>query len=111
VSDDEQREFHDEPATWTTQGFHAFHGRLERIEHKIDQLLRMETEMAIDQATFDTDLAALVTALGTLTSAVDALIASKPAADLTAEDQSVQAASQSVSDELAKLNPTPAPAA
>jgi hypothetical protein len=64
--------------------------------------------MAIDQATFDTDLAALVAAIGNLVAAVDALIASKPTADLTTEDQSVLTASQTVADELANLNPTPA---
>lgn len=65
--------------------------------------------MAIDQATFDTDLAALVAAIGDLIVAVDAAIASKPAADLSAEDQSVQAAAGTVADELAKLTPPPAP--
>lgn len=63
--------------------------------------------MTIDQATFDTDLAALVTAIGELETAVDTLIASKPAADLTAEDQSVQTAAASVSAELAKIAPAP----
>lgn len=65
--------------------------------------------MAIDQATFDQDLAALVSSITTLTTAVDALIASKPEADLTAEDTSVQAASAAVAAELAKLNPAPTP--
>lgn len=64
--------------------------------------------MTIDQETFDTDLAALVAAIGVLIQAVDAAIAAKPAADLTAEDQSVQDAAKSVSDELAKITP-PAP--
>ena len=63
--------------------------------------------MAIDQATFDTDLAALVSAIGSLVTAVDTLLANKPQADLTAEDQSVQAAAASVAAELAKLNPAP----
>lgn len=66
--------------------------------------------MAIDQSTFDNDLAALVAAIGTLVVAVDALIASKPAADFTAEDTSVQAAAKTVADELNKLNP-PTPVA
>lgn len=80
--------------------------------------------MALDQATFDTDLAALVqaitdeqTAVTNLTTAVDAWIASHPGVDLTAEDQAVQSAaasaaasSQALADELAKVTPAPAPA-
>jgi hypothetical protein len=61
--------------------------------------------MAIDQATFDTDLAALVQAITDLDTAVEALIASKSTADLTTEDQSVQTAAAAVADELAKLAP------
>lgn len=81
-----------------------------RIEEKIDHLERMMHRMAIDQATFDTDLAALVSAIGDLVVAVDALIESKSTADLTAEDSSVQDAAASVAAELAKLAP-PAPPA
>lgn len=73
--------------------------QLDRIEGKVDQL-------TIDQATFDTDLAALVASINTLVAAVEAL----PQTDLTAEDQSVKDAAQAVSDELAKLTP-PAPTA
>lgn len=74
------------------------------------QLDRIENKMAINQATFDTDLAALMGAIGTLVTAVDALLASTPAVDLTDEDKSVQAAAASVAAELNKLNPpTPVP--
>jgi chromosome segregation ATPase len=84
---------------------HERHERwLRRIEAKIDTLITKENKLSIDQATFDSDLAALVGAITSLESAVDAWIASHP--DLSAEDQSVQAAAQTVSDELAKLNPT-----
>jgi len=86
---------------------HALH----ELNEKLDHLLRIGEKMAVDQATFDTDLAALVTAIGTLTQSVDAWIASHPAADLTAEDQSVQAAAQAVADELAKIAPAAPPAA
>lgn len=65
--------------------------------------------MTIDQATFDTDLAALVGSVSNLTTTVDAWIASHP--DLSAEDQQVQQASQQVADELAKLQPQQTPPA
>jgi len=81
----------------------------ERIEHKLDSLIRKVEKMAVDQSTFDTDLAALVTAIGNLTAAVDALIASTPSVDLTAEDTSVQTAAAAVAAELAKITPAPAP--
>lgn len=81
----------------------------ERVERKLDHLLREVHKMTIDQATFDTDLAGLVTAVTNLTSAVDAWIASHPGVDLTAEDQAVQTASQALADELAKVTPAPAP--
>lgn len=93
---EEQRGEHDE---W----------KLDRVLEKLDHLERMMHRMAIDQATFDTDLAALVAAIGDLVVAVDALLASKPEVDLTAEDSSVQAAAASVAAELAKLAPAPAP--
>jgi hypothetical protein len=75
------------------------------INAKLDDILRRITSMAIDQATFDTDLAALVQAITDLDTAVEALIASKSTADLTTEDQSVQTAAAAVADELAKLAP------
>ena len=59
--------------------------------------------MAVDQATFDTDLAALVTAVEALIAAVKAL----PTEDLTAEDQVVINAANDVNAELQALNPTP----
>ena len=79
--------------------------QLESIQQSLDELNRKVDQMAIDQQTFDTDLAALVTAINNLDTAVDALIASKWAADLTAEDQSVQTAAAAVAAELAKLAP------
>jgi hypothetical protein len=82
---------------------------LESLNDKLDNIGRRLEAMAIDQATFDTDLAALVQAITDLDSAVDAWIASHP--DLSAEDQSVQTAAAAVSAELAKLAPPAAPAA
>jgi hypothetical protein len=75
------------------------------INAKLDDIIRRITSMAIDQATFDTDLAALVQAITDLDTAVEALIASKSTADLTTEDQSVQTAAAAVAEELAKLAP------
>lgn len=64
--------------------------------------------MAISQQQFDTDLAALVTEIGTLITAVDAL--PKPGApDFTAEDQQVQTAAANVQAEIAKLAQPPPP--
>src|SRR5438477_13205923 len=60
--------------------------------------------MAIDQKTFDTDLAAFIAAFGQLVTAVDNLIASKPAADLTTEDQTLLTAAATVAAELNTLN-------
>ncbi len=82
---------------------------LNRIEDLLSEINERTKEMAISQDQFDTDLAALVTAITNLDTAVDALIASKPAADLTAEDTSVQTAAAAVAAELAKLAPAPAP--
>ena len=86
---------------------------LEDILLRIEQsLLRMERRlinMAIDQATFDTDLAALVQAVTDLDAAVEAWIAAHPDLDLTAEDTSVQTAAAAVSAELAKLTPPATP--
>jgi len=60
--------------------------------------------MAISQEQFDADLAALVTSIGALITAVDNL--PKPTdPDFTAEDQSVLDAAASVRAELDKLNP------
>ena len=79
------------------------------IRKQLQRIERNQEKMAIDQKTFDTDLAALVTSIGNLVTAVDALIAKGAAsADLTTEDTSVQAAAASVTAELNKLNP-PAP--
>lgn len=77
-----------------------------RVEAKINLLIRKVDTMAVDQATFDSDLAALVAAITTLIQAVDAWIASHPAGvDLTAEEASVQEASKAIADELAKITP------
>jgi hypothetical protein len=73
------------------------------MELTLHRIERRQTQMAIDQATFDTDLAALVQAITDLDTAVDAWIASHP--DLSAEDSSVQSAAAAVSAELAKLAP------
>ena len=83
---------------------------LERIERKLDQLIRKVHDMAVDQATFDTELAALVTAINDLGTAIDAFIASQPAGvDLSAEAQTLAEASAAVAAELAKVSPPPAP--
>ena len=79
--------------------------KLEQLQNQLNRIERTLADMALDQATFDTDLAALVQAITDLDTAVDAFIASKPAADLTAEDQSVQTAAAAVAAELAKLAP------
>jgi len=79
-----------------------------RLQDNLTEIRKEIKRMAIDQATFDTDLAALITAFGTLITAVDALIASKQT-DLSAEDQAVKDAAAAIASELAKLNPTPAP--
>lgn len=91
------------------QEHHDRHEPLERIEHKLDSLIRKVEKMAVDQSTFDTDLAALVTAIGNLTAAVDAWIAAHPGVDLSVEDTNVQAAAATVAAELAKIAPAPAP--
>jgi uncharacterized membrane protein len=81
----------------------------------LNNILERIKQVAIDQATFDSDLAALVSSITNLIAAVDAKIAATPAADFTAEDATVQQAAASVAAELNKLNPpapvpTPAPA-
>jgi hypothetical protein len=72
---------------------------------------RDRLNMAIDQATFDTDLATLIQSITDLDTAVEAWIASHPATDLTSEDQAVQAAAAAVSAELANLTPAASPVA
>jgi hypothetical protein len=80
------------------------------IRRKLNEIDERTEQMAISQKTFDTDLAAFLAAFGTLITAVDALIAATPAADLTAEDTAVQAALTTAAAELNKLNPpTPVP--
>ena len=75
---------------------------LARLERKLDHLLQEVHRMAVDQATFDTDLAALVTAVEALIAAVKA-----PSMFITAEDQAVINAANDVNAELQALNPTP----
>jgi len=78
--------------------------------NKLNQILEGVRRMAIDQKTFDTDLAAFLAVFANLISAVDALISSTAPADLTAEDSAVLAAAQSAAAELNKLSPpTPVP--
>jgi chromosome segregation ATPase len=78
--------------------------------HKLAQLQQEVRQMALSQADFDTQLAALVTAITQLDDAVDAFIAAQPAGvDLTAEGQSVADAAAAVAAELAKVQPAPAP--
>jgi hypothetical protein len=105
------------------QEHHDHDEPLDRIAHKLDSLIRKVEKMAIDQATFDADLAGLVqavtdegTAVTALTTAVDAFIAAHPGIDFSAEDANVQgavaqaaSASQALAAELAKITPAPAP--
>jgi chromosome segregation ATPase len=79
--------------------------QLDRIEQTQHEIIRRLQAVAISQEQFDTDLKALTDSITALIAAVEAAIAAKPPADLTAEDQAVQDAAQQVSDELAKLNP------
>jgi hypothetical protein len=74
------------------------------LNAKLDKLSKEVHKMALDQATFDTELADLVTAINALIAAVDAI----PPADLTAEGQAVTDAAAAVKAELDKLAP-PAP--
>jgi chaperonin cofactor prefoldin len=76
-----------------------------QILTKLDQLLKEVHKMALDQATFDTELADLVTAINALIAAVDAI----PPADLTAEGQTVSDAAAAVKAELDKIAPPTAP--
>jgi hypothetical protein len=80
---------------WQYQSIIAHLNNIEGILH----------QMAISQSQFDTDLAALLSAIQNLITAVDALIASSSPADLTKEDSDVQAAAANVVAELNKLNP------
>jgi chaperonin cofactor prefoldin len=75
------------------------------LNKKLDQLIKEVHKMALDQATFDTELSDLVTAINALIAAVDAI----PPADLTAEGQTVSDAAAAVKAELDKLAPPPTP--
>ena len=75
-----------------------------QIRAQLNRIERRIIDMAISQEQFDADLAALVTSIGALITAVDNL--PKPTdPDFTAEDQSVLDAAASVRAELDKLNP------
>ena len=99
--------------------FHIYHwceiALLFAILSRVVNINREEHKIMVNQKTFDTDLAALVTAIGALITAVNAQMAATPAADLTAEDTSVLSATTSVANALAALAPagttTPAPPA
>lgn len=95
---DEKQEWHEHQETpeWARRAFGALFERMEYLTQEV-------RKMAIDQATFDTDLAGLVSAVNALISAVAAL----PQTDLSAEDQSVQAAAAQVQAELAAITPAP----
>ena len=83
-------------------GYSQIQKQLRSIEGKLDK-------MAISQQQFDTDLATLITLIGTLIAAVDAL--PKPGTpDFTPEDQQVQTAAANVTAEIAKLQNPPPPA-
>jgi hypothetical protein len=79
----------------------------DQIKAKLDLIIGRLDKMAIDQGTFDTDLAALVAAINNLIAAINTALANKT--DLTAEDQEVQTAAASVATELANITPPPAP--
>jgi hypothetical protein len=73
----------------------------------LNEIRRGVNELPISQQQFDQDLAALVTAIGTLITAFENWRASHP--DLTAEDQSVVTAIQQVQTELNNIQPPPPP--
>jgi predicted nucleic acid-binding Zn-ribbon protein len=80
--------------------------RLSEVKKAIKETQKRIKKMTISQAQFDTDLAAAVTAFTSLITAVDAYIASKPAADLTTEDNTLKTAAANATAEIAKLNPS-----
>lgn len=99
-------------------------GELESLLKLTKQINRKVDQMGIDQATFDTDLAGLVSAVqaqsqttADLVAAVDSFITAHPEIDFAAEDanvltaaQAVQASTDSLQGELNKLNPAAPPA-
>jgi hypothetical protein len=96
---------------WVLKEIEEIEDNTVRIERKVDYLIQEVQKMAVDQATFDTELAGLVQSITDLGTAIDAFIASQPAGvDLTAEAQSVSDAAAAVAAELAKVTPAPAPA-
>jgi hypothetical protein len=107
-----EQTFGESPEGHERDRHHELVGLLHRIDKKLDRILKGVKQVAIDQETFDTDLAGLVSSVGDLVSAVDSWIAAHPEADFSAEDQSVQDAAAAIKAELDKLNPsvpTPAP--
>ena len=75
----------------------------EEDRETIRKIERHVERMAISQQQFDTDLAGLTTAIGTLIAAFETWRGSHP--DLTTEDQSVATAVAQVQAELNNLNP------
>ena len=85
--------------------------RLERIEHKLNEVLRRLNQLAVDQATFDQHLQELASGIDELVNAVQSKLNAQP--DFTEEDAALQAASQKVKDAMDTINPNvpdPAPA-
>ena len=77
---------------------------LDRIEHKLDRILRQGELMAASQADLDDAVAALTTEVAAAVAAIQAKV--PPTVDLTAE---VTAINQAASDLAAAVSP-PAPA-
>jgi len=78
------------------------HGTLTQILERLDQ-------MAVSEATFDSDLDALVAAITSYITAAQAAIAAAAAAGYTTEDAQVQASSAQLATALAALSPVAAP--
>ena len=78
---------------------------LERIEHKLDHIIRQGDIMAASQADLDAAVAALTTEVAAAVAAIQAKV--PPTVDLTAE---VTAINQATSDLAAAITP-PAPPA
>lgn len=76
-----------------------------KLNAKLDKLLRKVDKLATDQAAFDEHLATLLSAVGELIAAVEALLANKT--DFTAEDTAVQEAAANARAELDKIPPPP----
>lgn len=88
-----------------------FEERLQDILYHLRKIDKRTKQMAVDQGTFDAELASLVSSITDLDNAVDAWIAANPSVDFSAEEAAVQQASAAVAAELAKVTPpvTPPP--